>query len=59
MNTTAPTACPSWTALAAHAESSREVHLRELFAPDAVQVSNTGGIYDLNDKVVLRNSARS
>ena len=24
-----------------------------------VQVSNTGGIYDLNDKVVLRNSARS
>jgi glucose-6-phosphate isomerase len=35
MNTTPPTACPSWTALAAHAESSRDAHLRELFAADA------------------------
>ena len=35
MNTTAPTACPSWTALAAHAESARSVHLRQLFADDA------------------------
>ena len=35
MNTTPPTACPSWTALAAHAESSRGVHLRQLFADDA------------------------
>ena len=34
MNTTSPTTCPSWTALAAHAESSRHVHLRELFAAD-------------------------
>ena len=40
MNTTAPTACPSWTALAAHAESSREVHLRELFAPDAERATH-------------------
>jgi glucose-6-phosphate isomerase len=35
MNTTPPTACPAWTALAAHAESSRGVHLRQLFADDA------------------------
>jgi glucose-6-phosphate isomerase len=35
MNTTPPTACPSWTALAAHAEASRDAHLRELFAADA------------------------
>ena len=34
MNTTAPTACPSWTALAAHAESSSSLHLRDLFAAD-------------------------
>jgi glucose-6-phosphate isomerase len=34
MNTTAPTACPSWTALAAHTESSSGLHLRELFAAD-------------------------
>ncbi|MFN2644503.1 MAG: glucose-6-phosphate isomerase [Burkholderiales bacterium] len=34
MNTTVPTACPAWTALAAHAESSRHAHLRELFAAD-------------------------
>ena len=34
MNTTSPTACPSWTALAAHAESSSGLHLRELFAAD-------------------------
>jgi glucose-6-phosphate isomerase len=35
MNTTPPTDCPSWSALAAHAESSRQAHLRELFATDA------------------------
>ncbi|TMH67597.1 MAG: glucose-6-phosphate isomerase, partial [Betaproteobacteria bacterium] len=34
MNTTPPTECPSWAALAAHAEQSRAVHLRELFAND-------------------------
>ena len=34
MNTTAPTACPSWSALAAHAEASAAAHLRELFAND-------------------------
>jgi len=34
MNTTSPTACPSWTALAAHAESSSGLHLRALFAAD-------------------------
>jgi glucose-6-phosphate isomerase len=35
VNTTPPTDCPSWAALAAHAEQSRAVHLRELFANDA------------------------
>jgi glucose-6-phosphate isomerase len=34
MNFTSPTACPSWTALAAHAESSSGVQLRALFAAD-------------------------
>ena len=40
MNTTAPTQCPAWTALAAHAESSRDAHLRELFANDAQRASH-------------------
>ena len=35
MNTTPPTACPSWSALTAHAESARAVHLRQFFADDA------------------------
>jgi glucose-6-phosphate isomerase len=35
VNTTAPTECPAWAALAAHAQSARSVHLRELFAADA------------------------
>ena len=34
MNTTSPTECKAWTELAAHAESWRSVHLRELFAAD-------------------------
>ena len=34
MNTTAPTECKAWTQLAAHAESWRSVHLRELLAAD-------------------------
>ena len=40
MNLTSPTVCPSWTALAAHAEASREVHLRELFANDGERASH-------------------
>jgi glucose-6-phosphate isomerase len=40
MNLTPPTACPSWTALAAHAEASRDTHLRELFANDAQRASH-------------------
>jgi glucose-6-phosphate isomerase len=40
MNTTAPTGCPSWTALAAHAEASRDAHLRELFANDPQRASH-------------------
>jgi glucose-6-phosphate isomerase len=34
VNTTPPTECRAWTQLAAHAESWRGVHLRELFATD-------------------------
>ena len=37
MNTTLPTECRSWQQLAAHAESWRSVHLRELFANDAAR----------------------
>src|SRR6267378_1934861 len=40
MNTTPPTACPSWSALAAHAEASRDSHLRELFANDPQRTSH-------------------
>ena len=40
MNLTPPTACPSWSALAAHAEASRDMHLRELFANDAQRSSH-------------------
>ncbi|HET7364677.1 MAG TPA: glucose-6-phosphate isomerase [Burkholderiales bacterium] len=40
MNTTAPTACPAWTALAAHAEASRDARLRELFANDPQRASH-------------------
>jgi glucose-6-phosphate isomerase len=34
VNTTPPTECKAWTQLAAHAESWRSVHLRELFGAD-------------------------
>ncbi len=34
MNTTAPTQCPAWAALTAHAQSASTVHLRDLFAAD-------------------------
>src|SRR2546428_10817742 len=37
MNTQPPTECRSWQQLAAHAESWRSVHLRELFANDAAR----------------------
>jgi len=40
MNTTPPTSCASWSALAAHAEASRDAHLRELFANDAERASH-------------------
>ena len=40
MNTTPPTSCASWSALAAHAEASRDTHLRELFANDAQRASH-------------------
>jgi len=34
MNTTAPSECKAWLDLGHHAESWRDVHLRELFASD-------------------------
>jgi glucose-6-phosphate isomerase len=37
LNTTAPTACPSWARLAAHAEGWRGLHLREIFAHDVAR----------------------
>jgi glucose-6-phosphate isomerase len=40
MNTTPPTSCPSWSALAAQADASRDVHLRELFATDPQRASH-------------------
>ena len=40
MNTLSPTTCPSWSALAAHAEASRDAHLRQLFATDAQRASH-------------------
>ena len=40
MNSKPPTACPSWSALAAHAEASRDAHLRELFANDPQRASH-------------------
>jgi glucose-6-phosphate isomerase len=40
MNTTPPTACPSWAALAAHAEASRDAHLRALFANDPARAAH-------------------
>jgi glucose-6-phosphate isomerase len=40
MNTTPPTACGSWSALATQAEASRNVHLRELFAADSQRPSH-------------------
>jgi glucose-6-phosphate isomerase len=37
VNTTAPTACPSWAHLSAHAEGWRTLHLREIFAHDVTR----------------------
>ena len=37
MNTTPPTECPAWAELAHHAESWRDVHLRDLFANDVAR----------------------
>jgi glucose-6-phosphate isomerase len=37
LNTTPPTACPSWANLAAHAEGWRTLHLREIFAHDVTR----------------------
>ena len=37
MNTTPPTECRAWAQLAHHAESWRDVHLRELFANDVAR----------------------
>lgn len=37
MNTTPPTECKAWSQLAHHAESWKNVHLRDLFAGDAAR----------------------
>jgi len=37
MNTTPPTECKAWQDLASHAQSSRSVHLRNLFAQDGAR----------------------
>ena len=37
MNTTPPSACPSWADLAHHAEGWRTLHLRDLFAQDVTR----------------------
>jgi len=39
MNTTPPTECKAWTNLTHHAESWRNVHLRELFATDPARLT--------------------
>jgi len=39
MNTTPPNRCKAWAQLAVHAESWRNVHLRELFAHDAARAT--------------------
>jgi glucose-6-phosphate isomerase len=39
MNTTPPTQCTSWAQLAHHAESWKNVHLRDLFAGDAARAA--------------------
>ena len=39
LNTLSPLQCPSWARLAAHAESWRSVHLRELFAQDRARAA--------------------
>jgi glucose-6-phosphate isomerase len=37
LNTTSPTACPSWARLVSHAEGWRTLHLREIFAHDVTR----------------------
>jgi glucose-6-phosphate isomerase len=37
LNTTPPTECPSWARLSHHAESWRDVHLKDLFAGDVAR----------------------
>jgi glucose-6-phosphate isomerase len=37
LNTTPPSACPSWARLTAHAEGWRTLHLREIFAHDVAR----------------------
>jgi glucose-6-phosphate isomerase len=42
MNTTAPTDCPAWRKLQAHAESWQGTHLAELFARDPARAASLG-----------------
>jgi glucose-6-phosphate isomerase len=58
MNTRSPTACPAWAQLLAHAESTRTVHLRDLFASRKLVAEVPGVRYDFSrqrvDAMTLR-----
>jgi len=58
MNTRSPTECPAWARLLAHAESTRTVHLRDLYASRKLVAEAAGVRYDFSrqrvDAMTLR-----
>jgi len=58
MNTRSPTECPAWARLLAQAESTRTVHLRDLFASRKLVAKAAGVRYDFSrqrvDAMTLR-----
>ncbi len=58
MNTRSPTECPAWARLLAQAESTRTVHLRDLFASRKLVAEAAGVRYDFSrqrvDAMTLR-----
>jgi len=58
MNTRSPTECPAWARLLAHAESTRTIHLRDLFASRKLVAEAAGVRYDFSrqrvDAMTLR-----
>src|SRR5467141_5326669 len=58
MNTRSPTECPAWARLLAQAESTRTVHLRDLFASRKLVAEAPGVRYDFSrqrvDAMTLR-----